>query len=162
MVKHLPAIQETCVWSHITDPGEGNGNRLQYSCLENSLDRGAWWPQSIGSQRVGHNWSDLAHTLQMRKAGWGLSNCPKSHSCQLELGLGPTHGCIKPCSPQLRWCEYRGQWIVREDAEVSIWSPSGIVHHIVHWAWNSSKWRAVLFLNLVVFWILFLCLPTWT
>ena len=24
-------------------PGEGNGNLLQYSCLENSMDRGAWW-----------------------------------------------------------------------------------------------------------------------
>ena len=24
-------------------PGEGNGNRLQYSCLENPMDRGAWW-----------------------------------------------------------------------------------------------------------------------
>ena len=24
-------------------PGEGNGNPLQYSCLKNSLDRGAWW-----------------------------------------------------------------------------------------------------------------------
>ena len=24
-------------------PGEGNGNPLQYSCLENSKDRGAWW-----------------------------------------------------------------------------------------------------------------------
>ena len=24
-------------------PGEGNGNQLQYSCLENSKDRGAWW-----------------------------------------------------------------------------------------------------------------------
>ena len=23
--------------------GEGNGNTLQYSCLENSMDRGAWW-----------------------------------------------------------------------------------------------------------------------
>ena len=26
-----------------TSPGEENGNPLQYSCLENSLDRGAWW-----------------------------------------------------------------------------------------------------------------------
>ena len=34
-------------------PGEGNGNPLQYSCLENSMDRGAW--QSMRSQRVGHN-----------------------------------------------------------------------------------------------------------
>ena len=24
-------------------PGEGNGNPLQYFCLENSMDRGAWW-----------------------------------------------------------------------------------------------------------------------
>ena len=24
-------------------PGEGHGNPLQYSCLENSMDRGAWW-----------------------------------------------------------------------------------------------------------------------
>ena len=23
--------------------GEGNGNPLQYSCLENSMDRGTWW-----------------------------------------------------------------------------------------------------------------------
>ena len=24
-------------------PGEGNGNPLQYSCLENAMDRGVWW-----------------------------------------------------------------------------------------------------------------------
>ena len=36
--------------------GEGNGNPLQYSCLKNSMDRGAWWStQFMGSQRVGHN-----------------------------------------------------------------------------------------------------------
>ena len=33
-------------------PGEENGNLLQYSCLENSVDRGAWWLQSMGLQRV--------------------------------------------------------------------------------------------------------------
>ena len=33
-------------------PGEGNGNLLQYSCLENPMDRGAWQAtQFIGSQR---------------------------------------------------------------------------------------------------------------
>ena len=37
-------------------PGEGNGYPLQYSCLENSMDRGAWRViQSMGSQRVGLN-----------------------------------------------------------------------------------------------------------
>ena len=29
-------------------PGEGNGYPLQYSCLENSMDRGAWQVQSVG------------------------------------------------------------------------------------------------------------------
>ena len=38
-------------------PGEGNGKPLQYSCLENSMDRGAWLTtlQSMGSQRIGYN-----------------------------------------------------------------------------------------------------------
>ena len=29
-------------------PGEGNGYPLQYSCLENSMDRGAWWATIYG------------------------------------------------------------------------------------------------------------------
>ena len=33
-----------------SSPGEGNGNPLQYSCLENSIDRGAWRVRSMGSQ----------------------------------------------------------------------------------------------------------------
>ena len=32
-------------------PGEGNGNPLQYSCLENSKDRGAWWATVHGVTR---------------------------------------------------------------------------------------------------------------
>ena len=40
-------------------PGVGSGNPFQYSCLENSMDRGAWWATVPGvawsrSQRVGH------------------------------------------------------------------------------------------------------------
>ena len=100
--------------------GEGNGTPLQYSCLENAMDRGAWWAvlhgvaksrtqlsdftftfhfqalkkemathssvlawripgtgepgglPSVGSQRVRHNWSDLAaaaaDTSQLRES----------------------------------------------------------------------------------------------
>ena len=36
--------------------GEGNGSPLQYSCLENTIDGGAWCRLlSMGSERVGHN-----------------------------------------------------------------------------------------------------------
>ena len=35
-------------------PGEGQGNPLQYSCLENPVDRGAWWAAVCG----GHKESD--------------------------------------------------------------------------------------------------------
>ena len=43
-VKSLPEMQETQVQSlgQEDSPGAGNGNPLQYSCLENPMDRGAW------------------------------------------------------------------------------------------------------------------------
>ena len=36
-------------------PGEGKGNPLQYSCLENPMDRGAWQATVHGVARVGHD-----------------------------------------------------------------------------------------------------------
>ena len=36
-------------------PGEGNGNPLQYSCLENPTNRGAWQATVHGVARVGHD-----------------------------------------------------------------------------------------------------------
>ena len=36
-------MQEIQLWSLGRSPGGGNGNPLQYSCLENPMDRGAWW-----------------------------------------------------------------------------------------------------------------------
>ena len=49
MVKNLPRMQETqgSIPGLGRSPGEGNGNPFQYSCLENSMERGAWqasWP----------------------------------------------------------------------------------------------------------------------
>ena len=56
MVKNLPAMQETQLQSESRrSPGEGNGNPLQYSCLENSMDSGLARLQSMGSQRVRHH-----------------------------------------------------------------------------------------------------------
>ena len=56
IVKNLPAMQETQVQSlGQEDPlGEGNGYPLQYSCLENLTDRGAWQASPWG-RRVRHD-----------------------------------------------------------------------------------------------------------
>ena len=45
MVKNLPANSTDAglIPGSGRSPGEGNGNPLQYSCLENSMDRRAWW-----------------------------------------------------------------------------------------------------------------------
>ena len=40
-------------------------NPFQYSCLENSTDRGAWQLQSMGSQRVGRDW--VTNTFKLRQ-----------------------------------------------------------------------------------------------
>ena len=44
MIKNLPANARNAglIPRMGRSPGEGNGNPLQYSCLENSMDRGAW------------------------------------------------------------------------------------------------------------------------
>ena len=39
-------------------PGGGNGNLLQYSCLENPMDRGAWWATVLGAAKSRTRLSD--------------------------------------------------------------------------------------------------------
>ena len=62
-VKNLPASAgDACLipgWGR--SPGEGNGNLLQYSCMENPMDRGAWQATVHGVARVRH---DLATKQQ--------------------------------------------------------------------------------------------------
>ena len=51
MVKNLPAMQERdpgSISGSGRSPGEENGYPLQYSCLENSMDRGDWQANSMG------------------------------------------------------------------------------------------------------------------
>ena len=48
-------------------PGEGNGNPLQYSCLENSMDRGAW-------QTTVHGTAELDMTEQAHKSASTVRN----------------------------------------------------------------------------------------
>ena len=44
-------------------PEEGNGSPLQYSCLENPMDRGAWWATVHGAAKSRTRLSDLSPSL---------------------------------------------------------------------------------------------------
>ena len=59
MVKNLPSMQETWVWSLDLgrSSGEGNGNPVQCSCLENPTDRGAWQATVL---KVSKSWTWLS------------------------------------------------------------------------------------------------------
>ena len=65
MVKNPPAKAEDTSDTGLIpglgrSPGEGNGNPLQYSCLENLTDRGAWQAMVHRVSRVRCDWSGLA------------------------------------------------------------------------------------------------------
>ena len=62
-------------------PGEGNGNPLQYSCLENPMEGGAWWAAVYG---VAQSWARLKQ----------LSS--SSSSLSLLQGIFPIQG-LNPC-----------------------------------------------------------------
>ena len=52
-------------------PGEENGNPLQYSCPENSTDKGAWWVTVHGIIESWHDWAHTAHIWTHR----GIYKC---------------------------------------------------------------------------------------
>ena len=47
----------------VPSPGEGNGNPLQYSCMENSVDRGSWWASVHGVPKSPTQLSKAAHVF---------------------------------------------------------------------------------------------------
>ena len=82
MVKNLPAMQETQVrfQGQEEPPGEGYGNSLQYSCLENPMDRGGWQATVHGVAKE----SDTTERLIFsRHKTWGTVDdpCPQEMSC---------------------------------------------------------------------------------
>ena len=60
VVKNLPANAGDVglICGSGRSPGEGNGNPLQYSCLGNPMDRGAWWATVCGVSKSQTQLSD--------------------------------------------------------------------------------------------------------
>ena len=101
-------------------PGEGNGSSLQYSCLENPMDRGAWRATVHGVAKSQTWLSDFTFTY---KRLW-LPSCSLILLLVLSLWLfsqafSNQLGWRGPCSKELRWllikCRPRPRWAFRWD-----------------------------------------------
>ena len=81
----LPNLR-SCIFSYIfylrsiIVVGEGNGNPLQYSCLENPMDGGAWWATVYGVVKSQTRLNDLTFFLSIVSFGEGNGN-PLQCSC---------------------------------------------------------------------------------
>ena len=67
MVKNQPADADDASWisGFGRSPGKGSGNPLQYSCLGNLMDKGAWWATVHGVKRVGHDFVTKQKQVKM-------------------------------------------------------------------------------------------------
>ena len=103
VVKNLPAVaggvrDMGSIPGSGSSPGKGNGNPLQYSCLEDPMDRGAWWATVHGVTRH-------AQQLSMHVYYWVSSGIYKpKRTCflfQLELALK---------TERSQWCSNKEEW----------------------------------------------------
>ena len=84
VVKHLPSNVGNLgsIPGSRRSPGGGNGNPLQYSCLENPMDRGAWWATVHGVAKSWTQLSDFAFTFR-KSQGWFLPRTFGGHKAFL-------------------------------------------------------------------------------
>ena len=93
--------------------GEGNGNPLQCSCLENPRGGGAWWTAVMGSHRVGHYRSDLAAAVAVRLSMWVVGG-----GCGEGCGQGV---CVLGCS-RIRQSSVPSAWTLLLQGDGSLTS----------------------------------------
>ena len=122
-------MQQTRIWSLVWEdpsPGDGNHNPLQYSCLENPMDRGAWQATVHGVAGVGHDW--------VTATGWVLRPTYKVMyktvtACQWICSLQALAAEL-PRSCRLLW--FRGAQVVgHRHLAVGPWGPqASLVSHL--------------------------------
>ena len=87
-------------------PGEWTGNSLQYSCLENPMDRGVWWA-SVHWIAKRHDWASNTHTELFIAIFIYIYVCMYACTCVLVYVCGCEHMCVytknKPLRKLERW-----------------------------------------------------------
>ena len=132
-----------CIWNILTAPyGEGNGNPLQYSCLANPMDGGAWWAAVHGVARSRTRLSDFTlffhfHALEKEMA---------THSRVLAWripGTGEPGGL-----PSMGSCGVGHDWSYLAAAAVAATAPYIVclwvsLHTVVDVSWRCSSYSRI-------------------
>ena len=125
-------------------PGEGQGNPLQYSCLDNPMDRGAWWAAVHWGARVKwlsmHAWWDMTSKIKFKKtvtfilltcflsvvlslAEADISNCHvASSSVEWPTGQGTGGGLRPTASKNLRPSLIPSPWRIASCQQSHDWT----------------------------------------
>ena len=131
---HLP-MQEMCVWSLIQEasPREGNDNPLRYSCLGNSMNRGAWGATVHRTAKSRTCQSDWAHT-QLAYRLWQSSQVTKKGHFLTSTGTSGWSGTLEKgqIHPNLRYCRQR----LMANNPTGSSASSGLQSPISHSSWK--------------------------
>ena len=121
---------------------EGNGNPLQYSCLENPMDRGIWWATVNEGTRVGHdlatNLSRLLDSKLMWKIQWSFSASATDKKLDIftrfwEILLGdPPPGVFHMPACFVRYVKNSWSWQLLHDSDHKVVLASRVFE-----GWNS-------------------------
>ena len=101
-------------------PGGGYGNPLQYSCLENPMDRGFWPLQSTGSRRIRRDWASM-HAC---RRGWIFQGKPYQYK-DMDMGNKISMGV--------------GQWRNTGQNQTSKSTNTRNLGLLVVWGWQGSE-----------------------
>ena len=109
-------------------PGEGTGNPLQYSCLENFMDRGAWWAPVHGVTKS-----------QTRLNDWTLSPSPLYYSKLVNISAEILCGTYHVATLHYEYCMHCVHYLTYffpmtpEDSIISILQMRKLRHRKVNW-----------------------------
>ena len=150
-------------------PGGGHGNPLRYSCLENPMDRGAWWAMVHRVTWVRHDWGDLARMqvslhrnllfdpkIFLTELGTYTSACrllPEEENSMCPFDFGESTSYVERCwprvvttgllqgSPHVFLLSCSNNWLVCDPMDYSL--PGSSVHGIFQA--RILEWAAISF-----------------
>ena len=110
---------------------EGNGNLLQYSCLENPTDKGAWRAtvHGVTKSRTQLKWLNMQHKGPWRAPSWmtRTGNCPPVSVASAEEPAGSRHS-----------AEPTGRWWQSKCVRAFLWTHTHTHTHTGLLVWFSS------------------------